>query len=137
MKNGLVVRGQTGPSPTISVDGVQTASANLPSLPTGYGSAEASIHSHPTTVQVVGKGATAQLYPQSASSPSTTDNTTFTQFKFKVIVGPLGPLKGALYNQAKDTMTIPNRTNGLAIYDRNTNPIIELKKKIVENIIGK
>lgn len=135
LRNGLVARGETGPLPTISSDGVQTATATLPSLPGGYGSAEASIHSHPTTVQVVGTGATAQIYPQSASTPSGTDNTTFRQFNFNVIVGPLGTLNGASLD-ASGKVT-PTRPNGAVIYDRSSNPIIELRKRVVEKIIGK
>ncbi|MEJ5056067.1 RHS repeat-associated core domain-containing protein [Sphingobacterium sp. MYb382] len=135
LKNGLVARGETGPLPTISSSGVQTAAAKLPSLPGGYGSAEASIHSHPTTVQIVGTGPMAQIYPQSASTPSSTDNTTFKQFGFNVIVGPLGTLNGASLD-ANGKVT-PTRPNGVVIYDRNSNPIIELGKRVVEKIIGK
>lgn len=135
LKNGLVARGETGPLPTISSSGVQTATAKLPSLPGGYGSAEASAHSHPTAVQIVGTGSTAQIYPQSASTPSGTDNTTFKQFGFNVIVGPLGALNGASLDV--NGKVTPTRPNGVVIYDRNSNPIIELGKRVVEKIIGK
>lgn len=132
LKNGLVVRGETGPMPTIG-GGVQTAEAKLPSLPGGYGSAEASIHSHPTTVQVVGTGPTVQIYPQSASTPSGTDNKSFKQFNFNVIVGPLGELKAPSVDSSGKVT--PARSNGAVIYDRNSNPIIELKKNVIEKIL--
>lgn len=137
MKNGLLLRGETGGLPTISDDGTQTASAKLPSFPNGYTSAEASIHSHPTTVQVIGEGANAQIYPQSASNPSATDNSTFKQFKFNVIVGPLGQISGASFDQSTNKVSIPSRSDGIAIYNRHSAPIIELRRNIVEKIMNR
>ena len=137
MKNGLLLRGETGGLPTISDDGTQTASASLPSFPNGYGSAEASIHSHPTKVQVTGEGSNARIYPQSASNPSATDNNTFKQFNFNVIVGPLGQVSGASFDQSTNKLSIPNRPNGIAIYNRYSAPIIELRKNVVQKIINK
>ncbi|WP_373274993.1 hypothetical protein [Parapedobacter tibetensis] len=130
--NGQVVRGQTGPMPVVSANGVQTANATLPSLPGGYGQAEASIHSHPTTVQQVG----SMIFPQSASLPSNTDQNTFSQFGTNIIVGPLGTIQpGSATIGTNGTLNIPNRPNGIAIYDRNTNPVIELRSRTVIRIL--
>ncbi len=54
MKDGTVVRGETGELPKI-VDGVQIAETPVPSLPDGStdDNVKAIIHSHPTTTQVV------------------------------------------------------------------------------------
>lgn len=90
LKDGTIVRGQTGPVPTI-VNNIQIAPSSLPNLPEGRTKTdvEASIHSHPVTVQQVGN----MIYPQSASSPSTgpgSDQQTFWQYQTNIIVGPLG-----------------------------------------------
>lgn len=76
MNNGSVIQGQTGSMPIIE-NGEQTANASLPNLPKESTSSdvEATIHSHPTTVQEY----EGRVYPQSASRPSPTDKNTFMQ----------------------------------------------------------
>ncbi|MEH6309203.1 RHS repeat-associated core domain-containing protein, partial [Olivibacter sp. CPCC 100613] len=131
LKNGMSVGGKQGGEPSIS-NGVQTATTSLPKLPGGYGTAEASIHSHPTTVAVDGN----MVYPQSATLPSSQDNATFKQFDRNIIVGPLGTLKpGSATIDANGTLTVPSRPNGIVIYDRNTNPIIQLENKAVVRML--
>ncbi len=131
MNDGTVIQGQTGSMPTV-VNGVQTATASLPNLPAGTtpADAEATIHSHPTTVQQVGN----QIFPQSASTPSATDRGTFSQYNTNIIVGPLGTVNNATTNP-NGTLNIPNRPNGAVIYDRNTTPQVELTKKAIQNIL--
>ena len=132
-KAGLVQNGPEGPLPTIQ-DGVSTAPDKLPDLLPGTtpDDVEATIHSHPIKVQVVDD----KVYPQSADLPSGEggDRTTFRQFNRNIIVGPLGQLSSVTKN-ADGTLNIPSRPIGIAIYDRNTNPIIDLTKRAVEKIL--
>jgi len=136
MKDGTVLRGKTGPMPTVK-DGVQTAPSTLPDLPTGKttADAEASIHSHPTSVHQEGD----QVFPQSASTPSMgegADQQTFKQYGTNVIVGPLGTVAaGTVTKNADGTVNVPSRPNGVAIYDSSSTSQIELTKKAVERII--
>ena len=133
MKDGTVIQGQTGSMPTV-VNGVQTATTSLPNLPAGTtpADAEATIHSHPTTVQQVGN----QIFPQSASIPSATDRGTFSQYNTNIIVGPLGTVKTATINP-DGTLNFPNRPNGAVIYNRNTTLQVELTRKAIQNILKK
>ncbi len=137
MNSGTVVQGQTGPVPTIT-NNIQTAPSNLPNLPTGTTAAdvETTIHSHPTTVQQVG----SMIYPQSANNPSTgpgTDQTTFRQFGTNIIVGPLGTINpNSVTTNPNGSLNIPSRPNGAVIYDRNSNPKVELKRDAILRIIN-
>lgn len=132
-KTGFVQNGPEGPLPTIE-GGVSTAPDKLPELLPGTttNDVEASIHSHPIKVQVDGD----KVYGQSADLPSGEggDKTTFKQYNRNIIVGPLGQLSSVTKN-ADGTLNILNRPIGIAIYDRNTNPIIDLTKKAVEKIL--
>jgi RHS repeat-associated protein len=137
MKDGTVVQGKTGPLPTI-VNNVQVAPSTLPLPPAGSTMAdvETTIHSHPTTVQE----ANGQVYPQSASTPSTgpnTDQTTFPNYGTNIIVGPLGTLApGSVTKNPNGTTNIPSRPNGAAIYNSTSlTPQVELTKKALENIL--
>jgi hypothetical protein len=88
MKDGSVVEGKEGEVPTIK-DGFSTAPSNLPDIPAGKSVAdvEATIHSHPSEIQVQDGIA----YPHSATIPSAVDNTTLPQYNAtNIIVGPLG-----------------------------------------------
>ncbi len=134
MNNGAVIQGQTGPMPTVT-NGVQTAPSSLPALPAGSTTAdvEVSIHSHPTVVTQVG----GQVFPQSASVPSTgpgSDGPTFQQYNTNIIVGPLGTITSVTANP-NGTLNIPNRTNGVAIYNSDSTPRVELEKRAVERIL--
>lgn len=129
---GTPIRGATGPMPTI-VNNIQTAPATLPSLPIGGTPAdvEATIHAHPTTVQQVGN----QIYPQSASIPSSIDQNTFSKYNTNIIVGPIGTITSATSNP-DGSINIPHRPNGISIYNRgNSVPRVELKKSAVEKIL--
>lgn len=131
MKDGNVVRGETGGLPTIE-NGVQTASTNLPNLPAGATAAdvEATIHSHPTTVQVEN----GQAFPQSASTPSSTDGRTFSQFSTNIIVGPLGQVNSVTQNP-NGSLNIPSRPNGAVIYNKGQAPL-ELTRKAIQRVLG-
>ena len=135
LNNGSVLRGQTGPEPTVT-NGIQTAPSMLPALPAGTTTAdvEATIHSHPITVPQVGN----QVFPQSASVPSTgagSDGPTFAQYNTNIIVGPLGTVTNVTQNP-NGTLNIPNRPNGAAIYNRDSTPRVELKQRTIEKILS-
>jgi RHS repeat-associated protein len=132
LTNGNINRGPTGALPTIE-NGVQTAPDNMVP-PLGLDKpidVAASIHSHPITVQIEDGIA----YPQSASNPSGPDKTVFSQYGTNIIVGPLGTLSGNVTSNTDGSYNIPARDNGIAIYDQNSKPVIELTQKAVENII--
>ncbi|MES2417943.1 MAG: RHS repeat-associated core domain-containing protein [Bacteroidota bacterium] len=131
MKDGTTINGPQGGLPTIE-NGVQTATTSLPALPTGKTASdvEASIHSHPTKVQVQGDA----VFPQSANLPSGQDKTTFSQFGTNIIVGPLGTV-GQVTKNADGTFNIPNRANGAVIYNTGQAPI-ELKRGVIRKIVG-
>jgi RHS repeat-associated protein len=136
MNNGTVVKGQTGPLPTIK-NNIQTAPSSLPNLPLGttLADVEATIHSHPTTVQQVED----IIYPQSANSPSMgqdADQTTFRQFKTNIIVGPLGTINANdVTRNPNGTLNIPKRPNGAVIYDANSTPKLQLERRAIINIL--
>jgi RHS repeat-associated protein len=132
-KTGFVQNGPEGPTPTI-VNGVATAPDKLPDLLPGTttNDVEATIHSHPITVEVVD----GEAYPQSADAPSDQDKTTFGQFNRNIIVGALGQLgPGSVTKNTDGSLNIPNRPVGIAIYDRNATPVIDLTKRAVEKIL--
>jgi RHS repeat-associated protein len=130
MKDGTVVKGQTGSEPTI-VDNMQTANATLPSIPAGKTTAdvEATIHSHPTKVQVVGTTA----YPQSATLPSDADRSVFKQYGTNIIVGRLG--QSTVTANPDGTLNFNHKPLGAVIYDKNTQPIIQLTQKAIQKIL--
>jgi hypothetical protein len=129
-KAGLIQNGPQGPEPRIE-NNVQIAPDRLPDLLPGTtpNDVEVTIHAHPTKVTVVG----AQAFGQSSNSPFDADRQTFAQYNRNIIVGPLGQL--GQVEKRDGALVIPNRSNGIVIYDRNTNPIVELTKKAVEKII--
>jgi hypothetical protein len=132
-KTGFVQNGPEGPTPTIQ-NGVQIAPDKLPDLLPGTtpNDVEATIHSHPIAVQIVD----GKAYGQSADLPSGEggDKTTFSQYNRNIIVGPLGQL-GTVTQNSDGTYNVPSRPVGIAIYDRNTTPIIDLTKRAVEKIL--
>jgi hypothetical protein len=133
MNDGTVVQGETGSMPTI-VNGEQVAKATLPDLPAGAtpSDAEATIHSHPTTVQQAGN----MIYPQEATAPSGTDRGTFSQYNRNIIVGPLGTVNpNNVTTNPNGTFNIPNRRNGAVIYDRNTTELLKLRRSVIQNIL--
>lgn len=133
MKNGSVVKGKTGPLPTIK-NGVQTAPSSLPSLPAGTSTSdvEATIHSHPITVQIDNN----QAYPQSANVPSDVDKHTFPQFGTNIIAGPLGQLAAGQITQSNGTINVPSRPVGIVVYyNGGITPALQLTQKAVQKII--
>lgn len=79
------------------------------------------------------------IYPQSASTPSTgagSDGPTFNQYDTNVIVGSLGTVNpNNVTANPNGTLNIPSRPLGIAIYDKNSTPQVELTKKAVQNIL--
>jgi hypothetical protein len=93
---------------------------------------EATIHSHPTTIQQVGN----MIYLQSANTPSETDKVTFSQYNKNIIVGPLGTVNpNSIFTNPNGTLNVPNRPNGAVFYDRNASNQVELTKKAIQNIL--
>jgi RHS repeat-associated protein len=132
MKDGTVVKGAEGPLPTIGADGTSTAPASLPNLPAGktVADVEATIHSHPTEIQVQDGIA----YPHSATTPSAVDNTTLPQYKAtNIIVGPLG--QGTVTRNADGTFNKMQSPLGVAIYNSNMQPQVQLTQKAVQKIL--
>ena len=134
MKVGISIHGSTGPKPTL-VNGVMTAETKFPDLlplQTNI-DVEASIHSHPLETAI---GSDAKAYPFSASDPSDVDKTTFKNYSTNIIVGPLGKVSGEVSkNSSTGNLSSDSRQVGIAIYDNNSKPILELSKKAVESII--
>lgn len=79
-----------------------------------------------------------QVYPQSASTPSTGaggDQTTFAQYGTNIIVGPIGTVTNVTANP-NGNLNVPYRPNGASIYTGTSiKPQVELEKKAIENII--
>ena len=135
MNDGRVVQRETGPIPTI-VNGIQIATTYLPMLPPGTShlDVEATIHSHPTTVLQSG----GKIYPQQADTPSETDKKTFSQYNRNIIVGPLGTVNMNNVTKKLDgTLDIPERLNGIVIYDKYAKEILKLNKRVVHKILNK
>ncbi|WP_376778944.1 RHS repeat-associated core domain-containing protein [Empedobacter brevis] len=136
MKDGTVVKGETGPEVKFGTD--EYASAKLPSLPDGktITDVEASIHSHPTASEVVGE----KIYSSSALDPSTNDKNTFKQFGTNIIVGRLGLSEGTTSpnpTTGKMETSISSPSKGIGIYNGDSTKPIQLKVKAVQKILGK
>lgn len=131
MNDGQIVRGQTGPEPRV-VNGFQIADATIPDLPDGTNDndVEVLIHSHPIEVAEVDN----QAFPQSANLPSSADRRAFRRFNTNIIVGPLGQVN-RIERNTDGSLKIPNRANGLVIYDRNTNHRLQLTQRATQKII--
>ncbi|AYQ32283.1 hypothetical protein DTQ70_08865 [Runella sp. SP2] len=130
MKSGQVIQGGTGPMPTI-INGEQVATATLPNLPAGSTNAnvEATIHSHPTQVQIENNIA----YPQSATLPSPTDRNTFKNYGTNIIVGRLG--QSTVSQNPNGSYAVSHQPLGAVIYNSNTQPQIQLTQKVIQKII--
>lgn len=128
MKDGSVLRGETGEEPTI-VNNVQTAKSNLPDLPAGKNpdDAEVTIHSHPIATQVKD----GKAYPQTISSTDNFDIRTFSQYNWNIIVGRIGSL------EQYDSAIGDNRPVGIAIYAGAAlgTPGVQLTKRAVQKIL--
>ena len=120
--NGQIVRGETGPEPKIEKIGgtlVQTAETKVPALPEGASASEATtIHSHPTKI-VEQDG---QAFPQSASTPSGADRSTFKNYGTNIIVGPIGGATSVSRDASGNLVTTPSRSNGAVIYQGGRSP---------------
>lgn len=131
---GEIVRGETGPEPKIeSVGGVlvQTAETKVPALPEGAKASDVTtIHSHPTKI-VEQDG---QAFPQSASTPSGADRSTFKNYGTNIIVGPIGVAKSVSRDASGNLATTPSRSNGAVIYQRGKAPA-EIRRRAVRKII--
>lgn len=130
MDNGNTIRGAIGELPTI-VDGIQTARASLPNLPIEctVADVETTIHSHPTRVQE----SNGMVFPQSASTRSSQDEATFSQYGTNIIVGPLGTINNVTRGP-DGRVKIPPRSNGAVIYRSGQQPV-ELKRSVIERIL--
>jgi RHS repeat-associated protein len=127
MTDGTVARGKTGEMPTIK-DGVQTAKATLPGTPAGK-DVEATIHSHPTKVQIEGDKA----YPQTATNPSGQDESTFKNYGINIIVGNLS--QPSVTKNTDGTYVTGSAAKGAVIYNSKTQPQIQLTEKAIKRIL--
>ncbi|MBO9702028.1 MAG: hypothetical protein J7604_17605 [Sporocytophaga sp.] len=116
---------KTGDLTTIE-NGEQVAKATLPDLPEGTtpADAEATIHSHPTETQIKD----GKFYPQTATQPSPTDRTTFSQYGTNFIVGRLG--QATVTQNSNGSYNINQKDLGAVIYKGNAAPIMLTQKAI-------
>ena len=130
MNDGSVLKVETGGLPTI-VDGVQTAQTNLPATPDGKTSSdvEATIHSHPTKVQIQGDKA----YPQTATNPSGADNSVFKGYGTNIIVGNLN--QPTVTKNTNGTYTTGSAIRGAVIYNSSSQPKIQLTERAIKRIL--
>ena len=138
MKDGLVVRGETGePGEIVSEGGFNflQASTSIPTLPGGSSDSdvEAMIHSHLTEVLVKD----GQVFGQDAEQPSVgrADQIAFNRFDNNVIVGRLGISRGTKGSDGKITL---NKAPLGAAFFRGTNlkPKISIRKRAIEKIVS-
>ena len=135
MTGGSVIEGSEGGQPKIQTDAngnsTSTAPSTLPSLPSDCISAdvEATIHSHPTDIQVDGNTA----YPHSATIPSSQDGTTLSKYSTNIIVGPLG--QGSVSRSADGTLITSQTPLGAVIYNNNMQPQVQLTQKAIQKIV--
>lgn len=125
--NGTVTRGTTGSdnSETRS-DGTVVKTAELPSVP---GNNNTSIHSHQTGVTTTD----GNIISTTATQPGPDDPGTFSGYNRNIIVGPLGNASGQ--TQMNGSIQISQPPLGAVIYDRNSNPQVEITKKAMKEII--
>jgi uncharacterized protein RhaS with RHS repeats len=132
--DGQIVRGETGSEPKVENIGgtlVQTAETKVPDLPEGANASGATtIHSHPTKI-VEQDG---QAFPQSASTPSGADRSTFKNYGTNIIVGPIGVATSVSRNASGSLVTTPSRSNGAVIYQGGKTPA-EIRERAVKKII--
>ncbi len=87
---------------------------------------EASIHSHPTMVEISNGSASFG----NAREMGPLDAKTFSKYPLNLIAGPLGPVGRFMEG------TIPNRPNGVVFFRGNQpKPILEIKSKAIRNIL--
>jgi hypothetical protein len=73
-------------------------------------------------------------YTTSASIPSDIDIATFSQYSTNIIVGNLG-IVGAARRNLDGTISTPYKSTGIAIYDKNSTLVLELKTRAVQKIL--
>jgi RHS repeat-associated protein len=136
MKDGTVIKGESGDAAFINSKNELMADEKLPKLPPGKGplDVEVSIHSH-VTGSMERDG---QIYSHHIKNPSDIDMSTFKQygnFGMHIIVGPL---EQATAKQRNGSLDVSQGSNGIAVYRGNsTTPSLTLTIKAIEKILGK
>ena len=131
MKDGTVLKGESGAAAFINSNNELEADEKLPALPAGKtaADAEATIHSH-VTGTILKNG---QIYSHDATKPSNVDVPTFGQYGINIIVGPLGQAS-ATQNNGNTIVSQPG--NGVVIYlGGSATPALRLTVKAVQKIL--
>ena len=139
MIDGTVVTGEPGPEVKYGED--EYANGALPDLPQGYSDSdvEASIHSHPTAVEIIPVDGKDRVFAGNATEPSRIDKTTFSRFKTNIIVGYLGQVTARRdylnSTTGKREIRIIKPPMGIVIYDKNSDKTIKLSTKAVKRVL--
>ncbi|ANH81955.1 hypothetical protein A8C56_14140 [Niabella ginsenosidivorans] len=131
MKDGTVLRGDSGPAAFVNSNNELQADEKLSDLPSGKtpADAETTIHSH-VTGTVLQNG---QIYSHDATKPSNVGLPTFSQYGTNIIVGPRGQ---ASATQTNGSTNISQPGNGVIIYKGGTTtPYLVLPVRTVERIL--
>ena len=130
MKDGTVVKGESGSQAFINSDNELQANETLPDLPAGSEASdvETTIHSHVTGTKVEN----GQVYSHDATKPSDTDLQTFATYSTNIIVGPLGKASATNTN---GTTSVHKPNTGIAIFKGASTGPLTLSKKAVERIL--
>ena len=127
-ENGEVIRGETGSSESQTLsDGTVVKTTEVPA---NEGNNNTFIHSHPTAVNVTSD---SKIESSSATVPGPKDPGVFKGYKRNIIVGNLGYASGQ--KQLDGSISISTPSQGAVIYDRNSKPLIQLKRKAIKKII--
>jgi hypothetical protein len=134
MKNGKVIRGETGPPPEEGI-----ATVWLPDIPDGQTEAdvEVTIHSHPTEIDWDKEKNKVKGHP--ATVPGPNDFDVFSKFQMNIIVGPLElPIPVAKKLTEKEPRPPIRSSNGVVFYDNSSKkPLLDLPEGVVRKILGK
>ncbi|WP_408916038.1 RHS repeat-associated core domain-containing protein [Chryseobacterium sp. CFS7] len=132
-EDNVILRGETGPLPTIDANDVGTAPALVPTTATTH----TTIHLHPAGIFV---GSNGLIYPFDALTPTKgVDDKTFSGKGTNIIVGRLQKYDGTNVIKNSDGTYKDYRDVGAAVY-RGSNiskPIMTLTKQVITNILNR
>jgi RHS repeat-associated protein len=128
---GEILRGETGPLPTIDANG----NANAPSLIPNRANTDTTIHLHPAGIFE----ANGKQYPFDALTPTPgLDDKGFSGKGTNIIVGRLQVADGTNITKNANGSYNDYRPVGAAVYRGcNSTPAVILTKKIIQNIINR
>ncbi|PHS04932.1 MAG: hypothetical protein COA88_13040 [Kordia sp.] len=132
MKDGTVVRGESGDAAYINSNNELQADESLPAIPSGSSESdvEATIHAHVTGTKLENN----QVYSHDGTKPSDVDSGTFAKFGTNIIVGPTGQASATNTN---GNISISQPGNGVSIFKGNSaTPSVTLKTRAVQKILN-